>query len=169
MTSLSPPVVLDASHLLSDFDCEVDSLNTFLKFRAFDKQKAKLSRTYVVVDGGGNVAAYYTLAIMSIQSSSTPQSIGRRMPNNIPAILLARLAIDKQYKGLGLGKSLLVDALNRIYALIRDGAAPVRCLVVDAIDNNAKAFYEHFDMVSLPSDPNRLYLSYKAIISLFED
>jgi hypothetical protein len=84
-------------------------------------------------------------------------------------MLLARLVIDKSVQGRGLGQSLLIDALRRTYAVVENGPAPVRLVVVDAIDENAKKFYERFDFIASPQSPMRLFMSYKTIRSVIEE
>jgi ribosomal protein S18 acetylase RimI-like enzyme len=91
------------------------------------------------------------------------------MPHSIPAILMARLAVDLTAQGHGLGRSLLTDALRRTWAVMDAGPAPVRLFVVDAKDDEAKAFYERFDMLPSPQNPMRLFLSYKTLQPLFEE
>lgn len=166
MSRLFTPTPLLSTHVVDSFGCGKDSLDKFLKLHALEKQQAKLSRTYVVLNEG-EVVGYYTLAHISLEQESMPKKLGRGMPRAIPAILMARFAVTQSYQGKGLGRSMLVDALQRTWAVIESGAAPVRFFVVDAIDAEAKTFYERFDLVSAPEDPLRLYLSYKTIQSLF--
>ena len=161
-----------AHHQLGAFDCGKAPLNTFPKSHALDKQNAMLSRTYIVTGGGavdGNVVVgYYTLAHTVTLQSDTPKKLGRGMPSSIPAMLMARFAIDVKFQGQGLGRSLFTDALRRTWAVMQAGAAPVRFFVVDAKDEEAKAFYERFDMIAAPTNPLRLYLSYKTLRLEFE-
>lgn len=166
MSSLRAPVPLTAAHDVSSFQCGKQQLDEFLKLHALDKQNARLSRTYVVTTNKVRVVGYHTLAHIAVTVEDAPKKIGRGMPSTIPALLLARLAVDTRYQGLGLGRSLLLDALHRTWSVMRDGAAPVRFFVVDAIDEEAKAFYERFDMLASPQNPMRQFLSYKDIVSL---
>lgn len=172
MLDLSAPEVLTNQHQLEAFDCGKEPLNAFLKSHAFDKQYAMLSRTYVVtsdlVTGGGVVVGYYTLAHIVVLQSETPKKLGRGMPSSIPAMLMARFAVDRKFQGQGLGRSLFTDALRRTWAVMQVGAAPVRFFLVDAKDEEAKAFYERFDMIAAPTNPMRLYLSYKTLRLAFE-
>lgn len=171
------PETLGAEHDVSAFDCGKTPLNEFLQKHALDKQKAMLSRTYVVTTsdstsgtatGGAVVVGYYTLTHMTTLQTETPLKLGRGMPSVIPAILMARFAVDTKYQGQGLGRSLFTDALRRVWAVMQAGAAPVRFFVVDAKDEDAKAFYQRFDMIAAPHDPLRLYLSYKTLRLEFE-
>lgn len=91
------------------------------------------------------------------------------MPNTIPAILLARLAVDIKFQGHRLGTSLFGDALRRTLSVMDNGAAPVRLFVVDAKDEGARAFYERFEMTRSPQNAMRLFLSYKELKVLFDE
>lgn len=112
MPEFSAPVPLSPAHDLSAFDCGTSALNDFLQRHALDKQNARLSRTYVVASGSRAVA-YYTLAHVAVSSEDTPKRFGRGMPREIPAMLMARLAVDLSAQGRGLGRSLFTDALQR--------------------------------------------------------
>lgn len=167
MPEFTIPAPLNSEHDLSTFDCGKPPLNEYLQRHALDKQNAKLSRTYVVARDGV-VVAYYTLVHISVSQTDTPKKFGRGMPDVIPALLLARLAVNLGAQGKGLGRSLLIDALERTWAVMESGAAPVRLFVVDAKDEEAKAFYTRFDMTPLPQNPMRLFLSYKTLAGILE-
>jgi GNAT superfamily N-acetyltransferase len=170
MSEFSFPIPINNEHDVSTFDCGKLPLNAFLQHHAFNKQKACLSRTYVVTRERF-VVAYYTLAHVSVSQEDTPKKLGREMPRVIPAMLLARLAVDKTAQGHGLGRSLLIDALRRTWAVMEKGAAPVRLFIVEAKDEEAKKFYERFefDMLVSSQNPMRLFLSYKDLKPLFAD
>ena len=168
MPDLAAPELLRADHDLAGFACGKPPLDAFLKDHALDKQNAMLSRTYVATAGGTRVVAYHTLAHVGVSQAEAPKRLGRGMPSAIPAILLARLAVDQGFHGQGLGRSLFADALSRAWAVMRDGPAPVRLFVVDAKDDEARAFYERMRMVPSPSDPLRLFLGYKDLRTVFE-
>jgi hypothetical protein len=169
MSSYSAPVILSDQHDVSAFDCGKESLDEFLKLHALSRQKARLSRTYVVTDGSLKVVAYYTLAHISVARDEAPKKIGRGMPDSIPALLLARLAIDTEHQGKRLGISLLTDSIRRTWVVMEASAAPVRLFVVDAKDDQARSFYERQEMLSSPVNPMRLFLSYKEIQSLIQE
>jgi len=168
MPEFAPPTPLRSDHDLSRFDCGKQPINEFLTLHALDKQNAMLSRTYVVTMRE-LVVGYYTLAHVSIPQPHAPKKFGRGMPTFIPAILMARFAVDQTFQGLGLGRSLFADAIQRTWAVMKNGAAPVRLFVVDAKDAEALAFYKRFDMIAAPSDPMRLFLFYKTLRDIFEE
>jgi predicted N-acetyltransferase YhbS len=95
-----------------------------------------------VADVDGRVVGYYAIAMASIAQSEAPARLGRGMPDPLPVILLARLAVDRAWQGHGNGGRLLVDALRRCVRGGREFGA--RAVVVDAIDEGAAAFYRHF-------------------------
>lgn len=159
---LSVPEVLSETHSTEGFSCGEPELDRFLQGSALNRQKAMLSRTYVVAVED-EVASYYTLAHVQLQSSEVPPKLSRGMPSSIPAILMARLAVDKRFQGRGLGESLFADALLRTWSVVEQGAAPVRFFLVDAKHEKAKAYYLRFGMKPLGDDSLRLYLSYKQI------
>lgn len=168
MTQLNAPEPLTATHITADFDCGKAPLNDFLRLHALDKQNAMLSRTYVLTQSSV-VQAYYTLAHISVSQSDAPKKIARGMPSAIPAILMARFGVDVKLQGQGIGRSLFTDALRRTWSVMCAGAAPVRFFVVDAKDEEAKVFYEKFDMITSPENPMRLFLTYKTLRDIFED
>ncbi|MCE9559076.1 MAG: GNAT family N-acetyltransferase [Armatimonadetes bacterium] len=167
MSEFSSPAILTDRHDVSRFDCGKPPLNDFLTIHALAKQNAMLSRTYVVASGE-MVAGYYTLAHIAVTQSETPKKIGRGMPSTIPALLMARFAVDSKFQGKGLGRSMFTDALRRCWAVMADGPAPVRIFVVDAKDAEAKTFYERFDAIASPTMPMRLFLSHKDLRLIFE-
>ncbi len=168
MPNFSAPHTLQAGHDLTNFTCGKLPLDEFLKLHALDRQNAKLSRTYVVTIRESQVIAYYTLAHVAISQAAAPKRIDRGMPSDIPGILLARMAVDERFHRQGLGRSLFSDAIFRTWAVMKDGAAPVRLFVVDAKDEEAKAFYERAQMIPSPSNPLRLFLHYKDLQAIFD-
>ena len=147
------------AHDLSAFDCGKPSLNDWLKRFALLNDRSDAARTYVV-QSGGVVAGYYSLAAGSILKAQAPTRISKGLANHpIPVVLLARLAVDRTAQGAGLGAALLKDALLRI-----QGAADVvgiRAVLVHAIDQEARAFYARFDFEPCPADDLHLMLLMK--------
>lgn len=99
-------------------------------------------------DDGGGVRAYYTIVVHVLARDELPRNLGHGLPSQIPAVLLARLALDRSLQGQGLGSALLAEALGRIVAATEVVGA--RFVVVDAIDDHATAFYEHHGFRRLP-------------------
>ncbi len=153
---LTAPAPLAADHDLEPFMSGVGPLDDWLKERARANEAAGASRTYVVCQGR-QVVGYYSLAAGSVLHDTATGRVRRNMPNPVPAALLARLAIDRHWQGRGLGPALLRDAVLRVV-----GAADmigVRVLLVHAISDEAKAFYEHVGFAASPIEPMTLMIT----------
>ena len=139
---------LSAGHDVSVLCCGNTSLDTWLREHAATAQAKRISVTYVWTNGGKVVVAYYSLAPHVIERAGLPRRLGRGDPRQIPAILLARLAVDQKLQGAGLGGILLSDALSRAVAASHQIGG--RYVVVDAIDQRAESFYQHHGFVVTP-------------------
>jgi len=157
---LSAPALLTKEHDHNDFSCGVASLDGWLKRRAYPNQVSGASRTYVVTEGQ-RVVGYYCLASGAIALSDSPGSIRRNMPDPIPVVVLGRLAIDRSFHNKGLGVALLQDAVLRTAQAA--GILGIRGLLVHAISEEAKAFYEHHGFIASPTQPMTLILSLKGL------
>lgn len=155
---LSSPILLATDHQLDDFACNVDSLNDWLKKRAYQNQLSGASRTYVVLEGK-RVVGYYCLASGALALNDAPTQVRRNMPNPIPVAILGRLAVDTSFQGKGLGVALLQDAVVRTAQA--GGILGIRGILVHALSIEAKAFYEHHGFVASPTQPMTLILSLK--------
>ncbi len=143
---------IDSHHRIDTFRSGSWVMNRWLSgsARRLDEQGA--ARTFVWTGGeeGTKVLAYFTLAPHRVTSMSGSEY-------SIPAVLLARLALDLSIQGRGLGSQLLVDALERAsYALGRSARGVI---VVDAVNREAAGFYEHFGFRQVAGNPFRLYRS----------
>jgi GNAT superfamily N-acetyltransferase len=139
--TLASPELLTAAHDASAFDCGIPSLDEWLSGRALANQRAGATRTYVVCRGQ-LVVGYYSLAAGSIAHAEAPGRIKRNMPDPVPMMVLVRLAVDRSTQGHGLGAGLLQDAVLRVMQAA--GIVGVRGILVDAVDDKARAFYERF-------------------------
>jgi GNAT superfamily N-acetyltransferase len=148
MLDLRPPVPLAPDHKLDGFDCGEPSLNDWLQRRALPNQHSGASRTFVGTDAQGKVAAYYALASSAIVPASAPGRFRRNMPNPIPVVVLARLAIAKPYQGQGLGRALFQDAGRRV--IHASDAIGIRGLLVHALSVEAAAFYRALGLEPSP-------------------
>lgn len=150
------PEPLAARHAVEQFDCGAASLNDWLRKRALRNQASGASRTFVVSDGG-RVVAFYALASSAIAPNSATGRLRRNMPEPIPVVVLGRIAVDVSYQGQGLGRGLLQDAGRRI--LHAADEIGIRGLLVHAIDDNAKAFYQRLGFDVSPLDPMMLMIT----------
>ena len=153
---LLAPVPLNAEHRLSDFNCGDPSLNDWLKRRALANQHNGASRTFVVTDRLGEVYGYYALAAGAVSHNIASNSIKRNMPDPIPVMVLGRLAVDFRAQGIKIGASLLKDAVTRSMLVAQN--IGVRAILVHAINDRAKQFYEHYGFKASPIDPLVLML-----------
>ena len=153
---LSAPALLTEQHDKAGFSCGTDSLDQWLKRRALKNQVQGASRTYVVCDGT-RVLAYYALASGAVASAGATGRFRRNMPDPIPVVVLGRLAIDRSLQGNGLGRALFRDAGLRV--LQAASIIGVRGVLVDAISEEAKAFYLALGMSSSPIDPMTLLVT----------
>lgn len=141
MGTLSAPEPISERHDVSRFDSGMDSLNTWLQRKARLNEAKGGARTYVVCDGD-RVIAFYSLAASSVERRRVSSRVGRSMPEPIPVVLLGQLAVDTNYQGRGLGADLLIDAGKR--ALAAADVIGARAIVVQALNEEAKQFYERF-------------------------
>ena len=150
---------LGHEHDLTQFDCGKETLNSWLIKYAWTNQQADSAKTYVALIGD-RVAGYYALTTGSVHKHETPVRIAKGLANHpIGIVLLARLAVDTTQQGKGLGKALLFDALTRIEEAA--DIVAVRAVMVHAIDDAARRFYQHFEFEPSPLDPFQLLLLLK--------
>jgi GNAT superfamily N-acetyltransferase len=156
---------LDHGHVREGFDCGKPSLNDFLHGLVSQYEKRNLGRTYVAIrEGDQRVLGYYTLASGAIDAESLPVKQAKKLPRHaVPVVLLARLAVDRSVHGRGLGGFLLRDALTR--SLDLSEKLGIHAVVVDALDAEAKAFYERFGFLPLTDDEMRLFLPLSTILA----
>lgn len=145
---------LATHHDLTGFHSGVDALDRWLVNHATHAQSMRTAQTFVWHGGDDLVVGYFSLAAHLVIRADLPQKVGRGSPNSIPAILLARLALDVTLQGDGLGGELLWDALTR--ARVASDIAAARLVVVDAISSQAAAFYQRHGFAGIPDHPHRL-------------
>jgi GNAT superfamily N-acetyltransferase len=153
---ITPPERLTPDHDLTQFSCGEPSLDHWLRKRALQNEESGASRTYVVC-AGVCVAGYFALAAGSVAHAEAASRIKRNMPDPVPVILIGRLAIDSRFQGRGIGADLLRDAVLRTLQVAE--IAGVRALLVSAISENAKRFYEKYGFISSPADPQTLMIT----------
>ncbi len=156
LPKIGPPQKLTAAHDLSQFDSGEPALDDWLRRRALQNEASGASRSYVICTAGC-VIGYYSLAAGAVAHAVAPGRIRRNSPDPIPVTLLGRLAVDKSFHGRGLGSALLRDAVLRTVQAA--GIAGIRAILVHAISDSARRFYEHSGFVASPVDPLTLMIS----------
>ena len=155
---------LRRDHPIDRFDCGQDDLNRFLVRFALANQQAGASQSYVgMIDGA--VVGFYTLVVGEVTHDSAPERLTRGLARHpVPIMLLARLAVDRGWRGRGVGAGLLKDAMLR--TIQAADIAGIRAFAVHAKDEAARHFYAHFGFTPSPTDPFHLFLLIKDIKKL---
>ncbi len=161
MPFYKPPCPISDKHNFDDFDSGVVSLNDWLKRRARRNEGSGASRTYVVCDKKNKVLGYYALASGSVMINEAPKKLRRNMPDPVPVMILGRLAIDLKHQKKGLGRGLLRDAVWRVLQAGEIGG--IRAILIHAISDEAKNFYERSGFLQCPFNPMMLMLPIKPI------
>ena len=161
--SLGAPEPLTDAHSVDDFDCGEATLDDWLRRRARANQSSGASRTFVAADPEGRVRAYYAMAAGAVSHQLATSRVRRNMPDPVPVMVLARLAVDRRAQGIHLGASLLQDAVDRAHAVSQH--AGVRALLVHALNDRARQFYEHYGFQASPAHPMTLMLRLSSLDS----
>ncbi|BFU91539.1 MAG: N-acetyltransferase GCN5 [Nitrospira sp.] len=147
---ISPPEKLTAEHDVLGFDSGVPVLDDWLRRRALANEDSGSSRTYVACVQKSAVG-YFALAVGAVAHAGTPGRVKRNMLDPVPVIVLGRLAVDKSFQGRGIGSGLLRDAVLRTVQAAE--IAGIRAVVVHAISEAAKRFYQGYGFIPSPIDP----------------
>lgn len=163
MTHLPRIEKLQRTHAIDSFDCGREALNRFLIRYALQNQQADASQTYVALIGE-QVVAFYTLVVGQVDYSGAPERLTKGLARHpVPIMLLARLAVATAWQGKGFGSGLLRDAMLR--TLQAADIAGIRAFAVHAKDDNARVFYQRFDLIPSPTDPYHLFILLKDVRS----
>jgi hypothetical protein len=103
--SLSVELLDSKKHDRSSFTCGVDSLDDYIKTRASQELKKKVSTPFVLTDSPERqVMGYYCLSSYSIAFADIEGSASKKLPRYplLPAIMLGRLAVDLGQQGEGI-------------------------------------------------------------------
>jgi GNAT superfamily N-acetyltransferase len=156
-------VPLASHHDRKDFDCGEPSLNQYLQQQARQSAAKHISRTFVAVEDEKTPAilGYHTTLVTILEVTQVPTKISK---SRIPALLLARLAVDQRFQGQGIGEFLLLDVLRR--AVVISEQTGLHAVVLDALTDRAKDFYIRYGFTELLDDPYHLYVSIGTILKL---
>jgi len=155
MPTISAPVALTSAHDLTSFDSGQPTLDDWLRNRALASE-GKSARSFVACEGS-RVVGYYCIATGAVsRDTATPKKLRHGLPDSVPVMLLARLAVDLKAQGQGIGGGLLRDALLRMLnASTQIGA---RAALVHAINDSAVAFYKAYGFREFPAESRTLFL-----------
>ena len=148
---------LGKKHNRAAFCCGVDKLDNYFQKHAGQDARKRMAAPFVLVEkSSGNIAGFYTLSSTSIKLEELPIEITKKLPKYplLPATLLGRLAVDQNHRQKGLGEMLLIDAL---YRSLQSEIATL-AVVVEAKDDQARSFYEHYQFSRFPDYYHRLFL-----------
>jgi GNAT superfamily N-acetyltransferase len=161
ITPLSP------DHDRLAFSCGVDPLDRYLQTQATPDIRRRIANCFVATSANSSsIAGYYTFSAASVPMLDLPSETAKRLPRYpvVPAALIGRLAIDRQYRGRGLGAALLFDAIAR--AAGADTA--IFAILVDAKDDAAAAFYRHHGFQPFVARSLTMFLPIGTAIRLLE-
>jgi ribosomal protein S18 acetylase RimI-like enzyme len=169
---VSPDFVLeplDADHDGAAFSCGQEALDRYIKEQAGQDARRRIAAVFISRAAGTvTVNGYYTLATFGIAPDSLPPEVTKRLPryDQFPATRIGRLAVDRSCQGKGVGRRLLMDALDRSARMARHIAS--MAVVVDAKDDEARGFYERYGFRRFQDYAYRLYLPITTIERLLE-
>lgn len=153
---INPPEKLSSEHDLSQFHSGEPTLDDWLRRRARQNEESGASRTYVACMGK-RVVGYYALAVGAVAHAGAPGRVRRNMPDPVPVMVIGRLAVDQAVQGQAIGPALLRDAVLR--TLQAGEIAGIRAILVHAISERAKGFYERWGFTSSPLEPMTLMIT----------
>jgi len=162
------PELLAKHHFLDSFDCGERALDDWLKRFARPAQASGSARVFVTAEDGETVAGFYALAAAQIEPANATARAIKGEPANrpVPAVLLARLAVDRAHQRRGVGRSLLQDAVLR--CLQAADAIGVRAILAHAKHPTARAWYEQYGFEPSPTDPLHLMMLIKDLRAFVE-
>ena len=160
---------LAGAHDRAGFSSGNSALDHYLKEQANQDLRRGCAVPFVLIPSAGEsaVLGYYTLSSFGIDAGAVPPDVAKKLPRYplVPATLLGRLAVDEKRQGEGIGEFLLLDALHR--SLAQSVQIAAAAVVVEAIDERAARFYQHFGFIPFPTINGRLFIMMKTVKQLF--
>jgi len=160
---------LQRHHDRNGFHCGEAALDHYLRTTARQHATKGLSKTFVAVndDNPDTIVGYFTLTIAEIDPGLLPSAQRRQLPDSpLPVIKLARLAVDRNHRGQGIGGVLLFEALQR--AATAQALTAAVAVLVEAKHPRAAAFYAHYGFVAAPDNSLTLFMGFAPIRALIE-
>lgn len=156
---------LSKAHDRERFDCGSEPLNSFLKNTARQHGERGISRTFVLVEENAiaprSILGFFSINLCQLKSEALAPAEAKRLPRDVSAVRLGRLAVSKAMQRQGIGKTLLVAAMGKFLEIF--ATAGGIGLFVDAKDAEAKRYYEQFGFVPMPTNELELFLPVKTI------
>ena len=153
---IASPQPLDERHRLELFTCRETVLTDWLHQYARACQEADSARTYVIVASDDLVIGYYCLSGFSVVRARGTSRLSAKQPDPLPGVLIGRLAVDRRFEGLGVGESLVSDALVRAATVAE--TIGLRAIFVDALHEDAARYWQRHGFRPLRDDPLTLYM-----------
>ncbi|MBW3540830.1 MAG: GNAT family N-acetyltransferase [Planctomycetes bacterium] len=153
---------LRREHRRKDFRCGEAAVDDWLRARAWQHQRKHLSTTTVLLDSGTRIAGYFTLATGQVDFADLPREYVKDLPRRLlPVAVLAWLGVSVEHQHQGFGRILLARALRDCY----DAGAtfPFIAVILDCLNDAAKAFYQRWEFCELPGNPYRLFLGHREL------
>jgi GNAT superfamily N-acetyltransferase len=158
---------LRRDHPRKRFASGKQAVDDWLRAKALQNQEKRLSVTRVLLSETGDIAGFFTLATGQVDFQDLPGEFGKGLPRRaLPVAVLAWLGVDSRLQGQGLGRLLLAQALRDCYEAGETFA--FLAVILDCVNDAAKAFYEKWDFRELPGHPYRLFLSAKRLAAMME-
>lgn len=158
---------LQRGHPRRRIDCGQAEVNAWLRTKALQHQEKRLSATKVLLDAAGDIAGFYTLATGQVDFGDLPAEFVRKLPRRaLPVAVIAWLGVSQAHQRRRLGHHLFAQALRDCYEAGQTFAFVA--VILDCIDDRAKAFYQQWDFTELPGHPYRLYLSSHTLAALMK-
>ena len=159
---------LSQKHDRVKFDCGVQELNRYLKNIARQHLVKGISRTFVLIEEKQPEAilGFFTLAFCEIHAEVLPRKFAKKYPPRVPAAKLARLTVSKNHQRKGLGKNMMVNALERAMIISRN--IGIMGFFVDAKDEKARKYYEQFGFIPMPDNKLQLFLALSSLEQAYQ-
>jgi hypothetical protein len=158
---------LERTHRRKAFDCGESAVNEWFHTRALQNQDKHLSTTKVLLASDLAIAGFYTLATGQVDFGDLPPEVARNLPRRaLPVAILAWMGVDRRLHGQHLGARLLAQALSDCHMASRTFA--FIAVILDCLNDRARAFYKRWDFRELPGNPYRLFLTARALDALMK-
>ncbi len=159
---------LARTHPRKRFGCGEAVVNDWLAARVLQHQEKHLSATKVLLDETGAITGFYTLATAQVDFSDLPAEVVKHLPRRIlPVAVLAWLGVSAERQGQGLGARLLAQALHDCHVAGKTFAFVA--VILDCLNDAAKAFYRRWDFEEVPGHAYRLFLSAKRLDAMMKE